>query len=241
LLSLVLGLAPLWAQADQLRVAVASNFSATLEALGRLFQSATGHELLLSAGSSGAIYTQIVNGAPFDLFFSADEERPQRLASEGHARGAGVRVYAQGKLLLWSAQPALIDGAGAVLRSSGWHHLAIANPALAPYGLAAQETLQQLGLWQPVQARLVQGENITQTLQFVQSGNAELGFIAASQYAALPAAQRGSVWEVPADYYSPIRQALVVLTDSPASGALVDFLTTPAAPDEITHAGYRLP
>lgn len=128
--TVVLCLCASLAQADQLRVAVASNFSGVLAQIGERFAAASGHELLLSPGASGTIYTQIVNGAPFDLFFSADEERPQRLQQEGYAKGAGVRVYAQGQLLLWSSDPARVDAEGAVLTRSDWRHLAIANLSL---------------------------------------------------------------------------------------------------------------
>jgi molybdate transport system substrate-binding protein len=225
------------AQADQIRIAVASNFAGTLEELGHLFHDATGHELVLSPGASGTIYTQIANGAPFDVFFSADEERPRRLLKEGLASDANV--YALGKLVLWSSDAKLVDADGAVLKSNNYRHLAFANPAQAPYGVAAQETLTALGLWQNVQGKLVQGENIAQTLQFIASGNAELGFIAASQYVAFDG--RGSAWQVPAELYTPIRQSYALLKDTPASRALVDFLTTPAAQALLERSGYALP
>jgi molybdate transport system substrate-binding protein len=238
---LILGLAlcggAATAQADQLRIAVASNFSGTLEELGHLFHEATGHELVLSPGASGTIYTQITNGAPFDLFFSADEERPQRLLQEGLA--SEVKVYALGRLVLWSSDPELVDADGTVLHSGNYRHLAFANPAQAPYGVAAQETLEALGLWQDLQSKLVQGENIAQTQQFIESGNAELGFIAASQYVAL--AGRGSAWQVPAQLYTPIRQSYALLHDTPASRALLDFLHTPAAQALFEGSGYALP
>jgi molybdate transport system substrate-binding protein len=225
------------AQADQIRVAVASNFSGTLEEIGHLFHDATGHDLVLSPGASGTIYTQIASGAPFDLFFSADEERPQRLLKEGLATKA--EVYALGKLVLWSSDAKRVDADGAVLRNGNYSHLAFANPAQAPYGVAAQETLTALGLWQNVQSKLVQGENIAQTLQFIESGNAELGFIAASQYVALDG--RGSAWQVPAELYTPIRQSYALLKDTPASRALLDFLTSPAAQALLERSGYALP
>jgi molybdenum ABC transporter, periplasmic molybdate-binding protein len=234
-LMLMVGVVP--AQAEQLRVAVASNFADTLEQLAQLFQAETGHELQLSAGSSGVHYTQIVNGAPFDLFFSADDERPQRLLQEHLASKVGV--YALGRLLLWSDDADLVDAEGAVLHSGNYRRLAMANPAQAPYGTAAQEVLTTLGLWEAVQPKLVRGENIAQTLQFVASGNAELGFIAAAQYVAL--GKRGSVWEVPAQLHTPIRQSYAVLKDSPAARALVEFLNTDAARSLFERSGYSLP
>jgi molybdate transport system substrate-binding protein len=234
----ILGLALcMTVQADQVRVAVASNFAGTLGEIGQRFHEATGHDLVLSPGASGTIYTQIASGAPFDLFFSADEERPQRLMKEGLASKA--EVYALGKLVLWSSDAKLVDAEGKVLSGGNYRHLAFANPTQAPYGAAAQETLTALGLWQNVQSKLVQGENIAQTLQFIESGNAELGFIAASQYVALDG--RGSAWQVPAALYTPIRQSYALLKDTPASRALLDFLTTPAARTLLERSGYALP
>ncbi|MDR0780345.1 MAG: molybdate ABC transporter substrate-binding protein [Pseudomonadales bacterium] len=236
-LSFVFSGMALVAQAEQIHVAVASNFSDTLAELGQLFQAATGHELVLSPGASGTIYTQITHGAPFDVFFSADEALPQRLLQEGLASQTGL--YARGALVLWSQNPALVDADGTVLRNGNFRHLAFANPALAPYGVAAQETLTALGLWQELQGKLVQGENITQTLQFIASGNAELGFIAASQYVAL--AGHGSAWAVPAALYTPIRQSYALLQDNPASRALLAFLNTSAAQALLERSGYLLP
>jgi len=223
--------------ADELRVAVASNVAGTLEELGRLFESETGHSLRLSAGSSGIHYTQIVNGAPFDLFFSADAERPERLLQEGIALQIGD--YAIGQLVLWSSDQQLIDDEGTVLQRGNFRRLAIANPAQAPYGAAARDTLLALNLWKSVQPKVVQGENIAQTLQFIESGNAELGFIAASQYEALGA--RGSAWQVPAELHAPIRQSFALLKDTPAARALVEFLNTPTAHALFERSGYLLP
>ena len=224
-------------QADELRIAVASNFADTLELLGARFEAESGHRLRLSPGSSGMHYTQIINGAPFDLFFSADAERPERLLKEGNATTAAV--YALGQLILWSSDPLLVDAEGKILRSGTVRRLAFANPAQAPYGVAAREVLSALGLWDTIQPSLVQGENIAQTLQFVASGNAQLGFIAASQYVAL--GESGSAWKIPADLHSPIRQSYALLKPTPAAQAFIEFLNTPAARTLIERSGYTLP
>ena len=175
--ALVLSTSP--AQADTVAAAVAANFSAPMQAIAPLFAQATGHEAQLSFGATGKFYAQINNGAPFDVLLSADSSTPSKLAAEKAAVATSQITYAQGQLLLWSAQPGYVDGAGAVLKTGTWKHLALANPKLAPYGAAGQEVLQQLGV--DATGRTVLGENIAQTYQFVASGNAQLGFVAASQ------------------------------------------------------------
>ena len=175
--ALVLSTSP--AQADTVAAAVAANFSAPMQAIAPLFAQATGHEAQLSFGATGKFYAQINNGAPFDVLLSADSSTPSKLAAEKKAVATSQITYAQGQLLLWSAQPGYVDGAGAVLKTGTWKHLALANPKLAPYGAAGQEVLQQLGV--DATGRTVLGENIAQTYQFVASGNAQLGFVAAPQ------------------------------------------------------------
>jgi molybdate transport system substrate-binding protein len=233
-------LAPL-VRADNLQVAVASNFAAVLEQLQPLFEKASGHQLTIIAGATGQHYTQIVNGAPFDVFLAADAARPQLLEQEGHAVAGSSFTYALGKLVLWSTDPALVDDAGAVLERDDFKHLAIANPRLAPYGNAAQQVLMNKGLWASMQNRLVQGENITQTLQFVQTANAELGFIAKSQWLDIDPDDTGSHWDVPQDLYDPIVQQAVILNESPAARAFVAFMQSTPSEAIIQAAGYELP
>lgn len=229
------------ANADELRVAVASNFAPVLERLAPLFEQVSGHLLVISPGATGRHYTQIVNGAPFDVFLAADVERPRLLEERGLAVADSRQVYAQGALVLWSRTEQLVDGSADVLFSDTFQRLALANPRLAPYGAAAREVLEMLDLWQALAPRVVQGENINQTLQFVASGNAELGFIARSQWLEIDPQRQGSYWEVPAALHAPIAQAAVLLRDSPAGRALLDFLRGTAAVELITAAGYTLP
>lgn len=227
--------------ADNLQVAVASNFAPILEQLQPEFEKQSGHQLTLIAGATGQHYTQIVNGAPFDVFLAADAERPQLLEKEGHAVAGSSFTYAIGKLVLWSTDPDLVDDAGTVLQQGEFDHLAIASPQLAPYGKAAQQVLMNKGLWEKMQGRLVQGENITQTLQFVQTANAELGFIALSQLLEIDPDGKGSDWQVPQDLYDPIVQQAVILKESPAARAFAAFMQSDASKAAIQAAGYELP
>jgi molybdate transport system substrate-binding protein len=225
--------------ADEVRVAVASNFAPVLEQLEAVFEQQSGHTLSIISGATGNHYAQIVNGAPFDVFLAADAVRPRQLEAEGKAVAGTSFTYALGMLVLWSANAAVVDAQGEVLRSGTFEHLAVANPQLAPYGAAAQEVLIALGLWDKVQGRIVQGDNIAQTLQFVQTGNAELGFIARSQ---LPdTGKSGSYWEVPAKLHSPIVQQGVLLKDTPAARAFMLFMRSVETRAVIRAAGYSLP
>lgn len=228
------------AVADPVHVAVAANFAPACRVIADAFTAATKHEVVLSDGSSGKLFAQIENGAPFDLFLSADAERPRKL-EEGEHAVAGTRfVYAVGRLALWSARDGFVTGE-AVLRGDAFQHLAIANPELAPYGAAAREALQHLGLWERVQPKLVRGEDIGQTFHFVSTGNAELGFVALSQ---LATEKGGSRWLVPADLYTPIEQQAVLLLpgkDDLAARAFLDFLKGGAARALIERAGYGVP
>jgi molybdate transport system substrate-binding protein len=225
--------------ADEVQVAVASTFAPVLERLEPLFESQSGHTLTIVAGATGNHYAQIVNGAPFDVFLAADDERPGMLEEVGKAVAGTRFAYALGKLVLWSAEPGVVDADGKVLESD-FMHLALANPKLAPYGEAAQEALVKLDLWDKVEGRVVQGDNIAQTLQFVQSGNAELGFIALSQLLDIGSGT-GSHWEVPTSLYEPIVQQGVLLKDSEAARAFIDFLKQRVSQDFIRMAGYDLP
>ncbi|MDY6982462.1 MAG: molybdate ABC transporter substrate-binding protein, partial [Pseudomonadota bacterium] len=181
--------------AGEVKVAVASNFTPVLESLAPQFEKHSGHTLSIISGATGNHYAQIRNGAPFDVFLAADDERPRMLEEEGKAVAGTTFTYALSALVLWSKDAALVDAEGAVLRSGHFDHIAIANPRLAPYGEAAQEVLVAAGVWDTVQNRIVQGDNIAQTLQFVQTGNAELGFIALSQLPEI--GDTGSYWRVP--------------------------------------------
>ena len=227
--------------AEELRVAVASNFAPVLKQLATNFEKTGNHKLLLSVGSSGNLYTQISNGAPFDLFFSADNERPEQLVAEKKAIAGTVNAYAMGKLVLWSPQLSLESQPEKVLQSSNFNHLAIANPKLAPYGLAARQVLEKMQLWQAIQPRLVLGENISQTLQFIDSRNAELGFIAESQWLELAPEKRGKPWQVPVSLHDPIQQDMVIIRDGVAARALHGYLQSDEAKAIIKAAGYYLP
>lgn len=234
-------LLPAMLLADNLQVAVASNFAPVLQDLAADFETETGHTLTLIPGATGLHYTQIINGAPFDVYLAADSARPALLVDAGHGVSATRFTYAIGKLLLWSPQPQLVDADGEVLRSGTFRRLALANPRLAPYGEAAEEVLTALGVWDTLQPRLVRGENITQTLQFVQSGNAELGFIAKSQWLATDSHLAGSHWEVPQTLYTPLAQQGLLLKDSPAGRELIGYLQSEAGRQAIGAAGYELP
>lgn len=241
-LTLCIGSSSLWA--DEVQVAVASNFSKPLETLATAFKAKSGHELKISAGATGKLYAQIENGAPFEVFLSADSKTPKKLVDAQLAVADSQFTYALGKLVLWSSTKDSIDAQGEVLKKNEFKHLAIANPKTAPYGAAALEVLEHLGLTKTLEAKLVQGENISQTYDFVSTGNADLGFVAWSQVEKDGVLKDGSVWQVPEDLYKPIQQDAVLLTkgkDNTAAKALLDFLKTPEAQKLITDAGYGLP
>lgn len=239
---MVLGLAtPL--RAAEVQVAVAANFTAPMQRIAADFEQATGHKTRLAFGATGKFYAQIKNGAPFEVLLAADDDTPAKLEKEGFAVAGSRFTYAIGQLALWSAKPGYIDARGAVLKQGGFGHLAIANPKLAPYGAAAVETLNKLGLLAALQPKFVQGENIAQTYQFVSTGNAELGFVAVSQVVENGKLKSGSAWIVPASLHSPIRQDAVLLTpgkDNPAAAALISFLKTDRARAVIQSYGYAL-
>ena len=223
------------ARAETVSVAVAANFTDVAEQLAPLFEAATGHELRYSFGATGLLYTQISQGAPFEVFLSADDIRPAKAVADGLGVEGTVFTYAIGALALYSTVLDLSDGR-AVLAAGNFDKVAIADPASAPYGRAAQQTLEAMGLTSAIAPKLVTAENITQALQFVESGNAELGFVAASQVIGKPA-----VWLVPAELYEPIRQDAVLLMAgeaNPAATAFIDFLKSDAAVAVIEAAGY---
>jgi len=214
------------AHADELNIAVAANFLGTLQKLAPAFEKSSGHTLVLSGGSSGQFYQQIVQGAPFDIFLSADSERPRKLEEQGLAVAGSRFTYAVGKLVLWSPQPQVVDDRGEVLKRGDYRFIAVANPVNAPYGAAAREVLEQLDLWEKLTAgkKIVTGESIGQTLQFITSGNARLGFVALAQVIDDSGRIRGSVWPVPQDLYQRIDQDAVVLQRSQKRAAATAFL-----------------
>jgi molybdate transport system substrate-binding protein len=231
------------AHSADVNVAVAANFTAPMQKIAAAFEQDTGHKAVLSFGSTGKFYAQIKNGAPFHILLSADDETPARLEREG-AAVAGTRfTYATGRLVLWSRQAGLVDDKGDVLRKGAFEHIAVADPRLAPYGAAAIETLNKLGLLQALQPKFVQGENIAQAYQFVLTGNASLGFVALSQVMADGKLREGSAWVVPASLHRPIQQDAVILSsgkDNPAAAALMAYLKGDKARAIIRASGYEL-
>jgi len=240
---LAVAIAPGAAIAGEAQVAVAANFAASAKRLAEQFASTTSHKLTLSSGSTGRFYAQIKSGAPFDVFLSADAETPRRLEAEKLAVAGSRFTYALGRLVLWSQKKGFVDAEGTILHTEGFGRLAIANPRLAPYGAAAQQTMEKLGLWHALQGRIVQGENIAQTYQFVWSGNAELGFIAYSQLRERGATS-GSYWLVPERFHAPLHQDAVLLlrgAKNAAARAFLEFLADVPARESIRAHGYELP
>ncbi|MFY3382696.1 molybdate ABC transporter substrate-binding protein [Paracidovorax sp. MALMAid1276] len=241
LAALALAVAPL-AHAGTVPVAVAANFAAPMQKIASAFEADTGHKAVLSMGATGKFYAQITHGAPFQVLLSADDATPARLEKEGRAVAHSRFTYAIGTLVLWSAQPGYVDPQGAVLRNGDFRHIALANPRLAPYGLAALQAMGQLGVTARLQPRFVQGENIAQTHQFVATGNAPLGFVALSQVMADGKITHGSAWQVPAELHQPIRQDAVLLTagqGQAAAMALMQYLRSDKARAIIQAHGYR--
>jgi molybdate transport system substrate-binding protein len=222
--------------AAEAHVAVAANFAAPAKDLSAAFAAASGHTLTLSNGSTGKFYAQIRSGAPFDVLLSADEETPRRLEAEKRAVAGSRFTYAVGRLALWDPKNHSLSVER--LKEGSFKRLAIANPRLAPYGAAAREALQKLGLWDTVQPKLVQGENIAQTFQFVASGNAELGFVALSQLRGAG----GAHWRVPEGLHAPLRQDAVLLArgaGNAAAAAFLDYLQSASARERIRGYGYQ--
>lgn len=229
-------------QAAEVQVAVAANFTAPMQKIATLFEADTGHKAVLALGSTGRFYAQIRNGAPFDVLLAADDETPAKLEKEGQGLAGTRYTYAIGRLVLWSRQPGLVDDAGTVLKTGKFDKLALADPKLAPYGLAAIETLTRLGLLDTLKPKLVQGENIAQAYQYIATGNAALGFVAYSQVLAEGRLQ-GSAWLVPEDLHRPIRQDALQLSrgkDNPAAAALLQYLRGEKARAIIRSYGYDL-
>jgi len=227
--------------ADEIQVAVASNFTEPMQEIAAAFEKETGHKAQLSFGATGKFYSQIKNGAPFEVFLSADDTTPTILEKEGQAVIDSHFTYATGKLVLWSAKAGVVNDKGEVLKHGQFSHLAIANPATAPYGAAAVEVLKKLDLLNAIQPKFVQGENITQTYQFVSTGNAELGFVALSQVYKDGKIISGSAWQVTPSLYEPLHQDAVLLgkgSGKPAALALLKYLKSDAAKQIIRRYGY---
>ncbi|NMG50058.1 molybdate ABC transporter substrate-binding protein [Azoarcus communis] len=229
--------------AADVQIAVAANFTAPLKEIAVEFEKDTGHKVIASFGPTGGLYTQIKNGAPFEVFLSADDATPAKLEAEGESVPGSRFTYAVGKLVLWSATAGYVDDKGDVLNKGAFKHLSIANPKTAPYGQAAHQVLARLGLTDAIRPKLVEGTNITQAYQFVATGNAELGFVALSQVYKDGVITSGSAWVVPAEMYDSIRQDAVILkkgADNSAATALVEYLKGPKAAKVIRAYGYDL-
>ena len=229
------------AVAAEVRVAVAANFAEPAREIAARFKARTGHEASISIGSSGQLYAQVVNGAPFAVLVSADRERPEKAEAEGLAVAGSRFTYAIGRLVLFSRTPGLVDGQGAVLRQGRFDKIAIADPRTAPYGVAAVEAMRSLGVYEALRPRLVQGTSIAQAHQFVDTGAAELGFLAQAQAAGVAG---GSRWLVPARLHAPIDQQAVLLkagADKPAARAFLSFLRGAEARAIIRRYGYEAP
>ncbi len=230
-------------QAAEIKAAVAANFTGTLQRLGELYEKQTGNKVVLSSGSSGALYAQITNGAPFDVFFSADTMRPEKLEAEGQAIPGSRFTYAMGVPVLWSTDAKLVDGEGKVLTETDkFRHIAIAEPRNAPYGAAAQEVMTKLGVWQKIESsgKLVKGQSIGQTHSQIATGAAELGFVALSQIKT-PQGISGSHWIPPASMYTPIAQQVVLLKqaeDKNAAEQFLNWIKGPEARAVIEQDGY---
>ncbi len=243
----VLGLAAAFAAgvrpafAAETQVAVATNFTEPAREIAAAFRAATRHVATLTFGSSGQIYTQLSHGAPYEVFLSADPDRPAKAEQDGLGVPRSRFTYALGRIVLYSRTPGLVDAKGAVLSSSRFQKIAIADPAAAPYGIASVQTLRRMGVYDNVKSRIVMGASITQTFQFVDTGAAELGFVALSQVINIAG---GSRWVVPASSHSPINQQAILLHTgqaNPAARAFLDYLKTPAASGIIRRYGYELP
>ena len=227
--------------AAEARVAVAANFAEPIKAIAAVLEKSTGHTLKITVGSTGRLYAQIRNGAPFDVLLSADNRAPEQLEANGLAQPGSRFTYATGKLVLWSANPATVDGQGAVLKTNAFRKLAIANPKTAPYGAASIEVIDKLGLTATLTPKLVQGGSIGQTYNFAFTGNAEIAFVAMSQVLQGGRLKGGSMWVVPPNLYSPIRQDAVVLKTgarNEAAQALMTLLRSAEIQNLIRSYGY---
>ncbi len=232
------------ANAEVVDVAVASNFTAAMKDIVAEFEKTSDHQVRLSFGSSGKFFAQIVNGAPFQVFFSADQSKPAALEKAGLVVQESRMTYAVGALALWSSKPGFVDDYATRLKNGDFNKLALANPKLAPYGIAAMEVLEHLTLKHATEKKWVLGENIAQTYQFVSTGNADMGFVALSQIIDRGHFRQGSSWVIPAELYTPIRQDAVLLQrgkNSRAAQALLRFVRSEKVKAIIESYGYGIP
>jgi molybdate transport system substrate-binding protein len=230
-------------RAEDVNVAVAANFTAPMQKIAALFEKDTGHKAVLSFGATGKFFAQIQNGAPFQILVAADDTTPAKIERNGLGVSGTRFTYAVGKLVLWSKAPNFVDDKGEVLKTGKFDRLALADPKLAPYGAAAIEAMTKLGLVDQLRPRFVQGENISQTFQFIATQNAQLGFVALSQVYSDGKISDGSAWIVPSNLYSPIRQDALLLNPgkgSAAAAALINFLKGEKAAAIIKSYGYEL-
>ena len=233
-------LASVSARAETVNIAVAANFTDAAKEMAQVFKEKTGHDAILSFGPSGQFYAQIKESAPFQIFLSADEERPKKLVEEGFGVSEGAFTYAIGKLVLWSKKPGFVKNEE-VLKKGDFTKISIANPASAPYGVAAIEVMKALNVYDALQSKIVQGNSIAQTFQFVDTDNADLGFIAQSQ---IMTRRDGSGWQVPQTLYKEIRQDAVLLKSgetNEAAKAFITFLKGTIAKKIIEKFGYAVP
>ncbi len=229
--------------AAEAQVAVAANFAEPIKAIAAVLEKTTGHTLKISLGATGGLYAQIRNGAPFDVMLAADTKTPAQLETDGLAQPGSRFTYATGKLVLWSADAAKVDAQGAVLKGERFRKLAIANPKTAPYGAAAMQAMGKLGLAATLSPKLVQGESLGQTYNFVHTGNAEIGFVALSQVLEGGRLKSGSMWTVPQNLYAPIQQDAVLLkrgANNEAAVALMKLLKSTNIQDLIRSLGYEV-
>ena len=230
-------------QAADVHVAVAANFAEPIKAVAAVLEKSTGHKLVVTLGATGKLYAQIKNGAPFDVLLAANTDVPQQLEKDGLTQPGSRFTYATGKLVLWSADAGKVDVRGEVLKTGNFRKIAYAAPKVAPYGLAALQVMDKMGLSAALAPKLVQGESIGQAFNFIYTGNAELGFVALSQVLDGGKLKSGSMWVVPQAMYSPIKQDAVVLKRggaNPAALALVALLKSPNIKDLIRYYGYDI-
>lgn len=245
LLMIIAGLISTITSAGEIRVAVASNFYPAIKEIALQYELKTtslaqNHKVILIPGSSGKHYSQILNGAPFDVFLSADSLRPSLLERKELSEKNSRFTYAIGRLVLWSPKNNLEVNIETLFQKN-FRFLAIANPKIAPYGIAAKDALTSLSLWKEIQEKIIRGENIAQTFQFVDSGNAKLGFVSYSQLVNPNYPVEGSFWEIPQNLYRPIEQQAVLLKNSELGKDFLAFLQTEKSLNIITKNGYRLP
>jgi len=227
------------AAADEVIAAIAANFTEPAKDIAALFTAKTGHTVTMTFGPSGQFYTQISQGAPFEVFLSADASRPKKAIEEGFAVAGTDFTYAIGKLVLWSADPKTVDDKGEVLKTD-LEHVSIADPKSAPYGAAGVEVMKALGVYAALEPKIVTGKSITQAYEFAATGNAPVAFVAYSQ---VIGKEGGSSWMVPQDLYKPIKQDAVLLktgAEDAAAKAYLDFLKSPEALEIIKKYGYEI-